>query len=196
MIAHLRGKLIAKEPRCILDVGGVGYQLHVPDRDLAELETGDPDVSFHTYLYVREDRLSLFGFQHSLDRELFTRLIEVSGIGPKIALGLLDNHPAERLVTAVKRADVDFLKSLPGLGRKTAERLAMELNGKLDDLEGISPERASQDAVRDEALLALISLGMSRLSAERALDKIEMKKEDQGNVEVLVREALKFAGSL
>ena len=196
MIAHLRGKLIAKEPRCILDVNGVGYQLHIPNKDLAELQTGDPEAAFHTYLYVREDRLTLYGFRRSLDRELFTRLIEVSGIGPKIALGLLSAHPADRVVAAIKHSDVAFLKGLPGLGKKTAERLAMELGGKLDDLEGVSSEVSPQNAVRDEALLALISLGMSRLSAERALDKIELKKEDQDNVEILVREALKYAGSL
>jgi Holliday junction DNA helicase RuvA len=195
MIAHLCGKLIAKEPRCILDVGGVGYQLQLPARDLDELKTGDPEVAFHTYLYVREDRLTLYGFRRSLDRELFTRLIEVSGIGPKIALGILSAHPADRVVAAIKQSDIVFLKGLSGLGKKTAERLAMELGGKLDDLEAAPFEASPQDTVRSEALLALTSLGMSRGSAEQALDKIELKKEDQANVEILVREALKFAGS-
>jgi Holliday junction DNA helicase RuvA len=195
MIARLRGTLIAKQPRCILDVAGVGYELQVPERDLMEMEIGDPEAAFHTYLYVREDRLTLYGFQRSLDRELFGRLIEVSGIGPKIALGILSGHPADRVIAAVKQGDITFLKSLPGLGKKTAERLAMELGGKLDDLEGGPAVVSMEDTVRDEALMALTSLGMSRSSAERALDRIDLEAGDKTDVESLVREALKFAGS-
>ncbi|NIM20753.1 MAG: Holliday junction branch migration protein RuvA [Candidatus Latescibacteria bacterium] len=196
MIAHLQGKLLSKEPICILDVGGIGYELHVPEKDAIELRVGDPDVSFHTFLYVREDRLTLFGFLRREERELFTRLIEVSGIGPKIALGMFGAHTGDRLVAAIKRGEVAFLKSLPGLGKKTAERLVMELGGKLEDFIEAPQEAAPSDDMREEVILALTSLGMTRLSAERAIEKINWKSQDSQDVEKMVREALKYAGSL
>lgn len=196
MIAQLQGKLIAKEPCCLLSVGGVGFELNVPLKDISELRVGDPDVLFHTYLYVREDRLTLYGFLAPEDRELFVRLIEVSGIGPKTAVNMFGTNSAGQIIMAVKKADIAFLKSLPGLGKKTAERLAMELGDKLDDLLLAPAEREPLDDVRQEAILALTSLGMTRSSAERALEKIDWSGETPQDVEEMVREALKYAGSI
>jgi Holliday junction DNA helicase RuvA len=196
MIAQLQGKLIAKEPCCVLSVGGVGFELNIPLKDLAEVRIGDPDVRFHTYLYVREDRLTLYGFLQSDDRELFARLIDVSGIGPKTAVNMFAAHPAGRIIAAIKNEDINFLKGLPGLGKKTAERLAMELGDKLDDLLAGPVEREPLDDVRQEAILALTSLGMTRGSAERALEKIDWKGDTPHDVEEIVREALKYAGSI
>ena len=196
MIAHLKGKLISKRPRCILDVGGVGYELNVSESDVAELRIGEPDVSFHTYLYVRQDRLTLYGFLRSEDKELFSRLIDVSGIGPKIALNMFGSYTAERIASAIKRGDVSFLKSLPGLGRKTAERLVMELSGKLDDLGEVPREAMPSSEVREEVILALTSLGMTRGSAERAIESIDWNTQVSEDVEKMVREALKYAGSV
>ena len=151
---------------------------------------------FHTYLYVRENQLTLYGFLESNDRELFARLIDVSGIGPKTAVNMFGTYPAGQIITAIKKGDVSFLKSLPGLGKKTAERLIMELGEKLDDLLAAPVEQEPLDDMRQEAILALTSLGMTRGSAERALEKIDWKGEAPHDVEVVVREALKYAGSI
>ncbi len=196
MIAHLEGKLIAKEPLCIVSVDGIGYELLVPERDVAELRVGDPNVVFHTYLYVRENRLSLYGFLQKEDRELFSRLIEVTGIGPKIALGIVAAYPATQVIVAVKRGDTSFLRRLPGLGKRTAERLVMELGDKLEDVLESPPEAAPADVLREEVILALTSLGMARAAAERALEKINWGAMGETSVEAAVKEALKYAGSV
>ncbi|MFH1755416.1 MAG: Holliday junction branch migration protein RuvA [Candidatus Latescibacterota bacterium] len=196
MIAQLQGKLVAKEPRCVLSVAGVGYELNVPQKDIIELRVGDPDVTFQTYLYVREDRLTLYGFLRSEDRELFARLIEVSGIGPKTALNMFAAHPSGHIVAAIRKGDISFLKSLPGLGKKTAERLVMELGEKLSDLSAAPAEQLPENNIREEVILALASLGMTRVSAEKAMEKIDWKSDTAHDVEQIVREALKFAGSI
>ena len=127
MIARLRGRLISAHPECVVDVSGVGLELMISAKDRETLSPTDAEVEFYTYLYVREDRLVLYGFLGKLDRELFRRLIDVSGIGPKLALGMLADYPAQRIVAAIKGKDTAFLKTLPGLGKKTSERLSMEL---------------------------------------------------------------------
>lgn len=194
MIARLRGKLISAQPECVIDVGGVGFALMIPERDREALSPTDSDVQFYTYLYVREDRLVLYGFLDRRDRELFTRLIDVTGVGPKLALNVLAAHPAARVAAAIKGGDTAFLKSLPGLGKKTAERLSMELADKLDDIDtqAVGPEAASD--LKGEVLLALTSLGMTRHAAETALDKIDWRPDDTRTLEDVVREALKYAG--
>ena len=115
MIARLRGRLVSAHPECIVDVGGVGFELMIPEKDRETLSPTDADVEFYTYMYVREDRLVLYGFLGKLDRELFTRLIDVTGIGPKLALGMLTDYPAQRIVAAIRGKDTGFLKTLPGL---------------------------------------------------------------------------------
>lgn len=196
MIARLRGRLISAHPECIVDVGGVGFELMIPEKDRETLSPTDADVEFYTHLYVREDRLVLYGFLGKLDRELFTRLIDVTGIGPKLALGLLTDHPAQRIVAAIRGKDTVFLKTLPGLGKKTSERLSMELADKLEDLEGepIAPEAPSE--LKDEVVLALTSLGMTKHAAEAALEKMKWHPDESASIEQVVKEALKYAGHI
>lgn len=198
MISRLRGRLLSAQPTCVVDVGGVGFELAITEKDREALSPTDDDVLFYTYLYVREDRLSLFGFLHRDDRGLFLKLIDVTGVGPKLALGMMSLHPAAQIVAAIRRGDVSFLKSLPGLGKKTAERLVMELGEKLDDLTGVEAGTVESASVRDEVILALTTLGMTRHAAENALDKMKWKPEPDGttNVEAVVKEALKYAGSV
>ena len=197
MIAQIRGRLLSAHPTCVVDVGGVGFELQVPEKDKELLRPDETDVLFYTYLYVREDRLTLFGFLNRQDRTLFLKLIDVTGIGPKLALGIIAMHPAGRIVAAVKGGDAAFLKSLPGLGKKTAERLIVELADKLDDIEAVPQPAGAPSALKDEVILALTSLGMSRRAAETALDKLDWRPEDDSiSVEDVVKEALKYASGV
>jgi len=193
MISYLEGELVAKEPRCIVKVGGMGFEVQIPGRDREKMPGEGSQVGLHTYLYVREDRLVLYGFLERADRELFTRLIEVSGIGPKIALGMLSSQKAGRIAGAIKSGDTDFLSSLPGLGKRTAERLITELRDKLE-LPAIQEEVPAEERVRSEVVLALTSLGLTRSAAEEALSRVDLAKLPEPTVEEVVREALKLVG--
>lgn len=192
MISRVRGRVVAAHPRCVVEVGGVGFEVAIPEKDREALAPTDAEVVFHTHLVVREDRLSLFGFLHRDDRELFLRLIEVSGVGPKLALAVLSLHPAARVVTAIKKGDVAFLSKIPGIGRKTAERLGIELGDKLDDLTSKDEPAAPTSGIREEVVLALTSLGLTRSSAEAVLDRMNWHAEAETTVEDVVREALKY----
>jgi Holliday junction DNA helicase RuvA len=196
MIARLRGKLISARPECVVDVGGVGFEVMIPERDRERLSPTDADVEFFTYLYVREDRLVLYGFMDRQDRQLFTRLIDVTGVGPKLALNVLADHPAGRVVAAIKGKDTGFLKSLPGLGKKTAERLLVELADKLDDIESPPAGPAAPPDLKEDVVLALTSLGMTKHAAEAALDRIAWRPDDTRTLEDVVKEALKYAGNV
>jgi Holliday junction DNA helicase RuvA len=177
----------------VVDVGGVGFELLVTERDRGSLAQAVGEVSFFTYTYVREDRLSLFGFLKAEDRELFVRLIEVSGIGPRIALGIMSEQSAENIVRAIRGEDNAFLCRLPGLGKKTAERLIMELKDKLRDVEVEAGEGEIAPALREEAILALTSLGMTRMAVQQLLARIDWTDSDMTSVEAIVREALRNA---
>jgi Holliday junction DNA helicase RuvA len=120
-------------------------------------------------------------------------LIEVSGVGPKLALAVLSLHPASRVAAAIKKGDSVFLSKIPGIGKKTAERVSIELADKLDDLTGVEEPAAPTSGIREEVLLALTSLGMSRNAAEAVLDRMEWRPENETSVEDVVREALKYA---
>lgn len=193
MIAGLRGILVSTTP-CVVEVGGVSFEVQIPEKDRVSLTTGE--VSFFTYLYVREDRLHLYGFLEARDRELFVRLIEVSGIGPKIAINILSAEPSDRIVRAIRNKDITFLCKLPGLGKKTAERLAVELKDKLAHLGDVMIGAARIGGeVREEALLALVSLGLTSGAAERALEQIDWNSDDATSVETVIKRALKDANA-
>jgi Holliday junction DNA helicase RuvA len=132
------------------------------------------------------------------DRELFAQLIEVSGIGPKIAVKILGEHPTARIVEAVRSEDHAFLRKLPGLGRKTAERLTVELKDKLEKFEtvGGTPEEDTPTALREEAILALTTLGMQRGAAEKALEEIEWRSQDASDLASIVKQALRHASGV
>jgi Holliday junction DNA helicase RuvA len=194
VIGRLRGRVVAAHPRCVVEVGGVGFEVAIPEKDREALAPTDTETVFYTHLVVREDRLSLFGFLHREDRELFLRLIDVSGVGPKLALTVLSLHPAHRVVTAIQKGDAGFLSKIPGIGKKTAERISIELADKLDDFESAEePEVRVSGGIREEVVLALTSLGMTRAAAEAVLDRMDWRPEGETTVEDVVREALKYA---
>jgi Holliday junction DNA helicase RuvA len=176
MIAFLRGRVLEKHPnRVIIDVGGVGYDVNVPLSTF--YAAGDPgtDISVRVHTHVREDQLALFGFATPLELAVFERLIAVSGIGPKLALAVLSGIESRELVTAVQRGDVARLTRIPGVGRKTAERIVVELRDRLPkDVAAagdVAPPPAS-DALRDDLVSALANLGYHRQAIDKALDKL------------------------
>jgi Holliday junction DNA helicase RuvA len=177
-------------------VGGIGFELQIPEKDRTLLSGLGGEVAFFTYLYVREDRLTLFGFLREEDRELFLKLISVSGIGPRIALAVLAEHPASRTIRAIRSADHAFLCRVPGLGRKTAERVVVELKDKLPAMDAGAETKGPASALREEAVLALVTLGMPKVAAQKVLEKIDWNDVDELNLESIVREALKHAGSV
>src|SRR5262245_957293 len=128
MIAFLRGRVLDKQPnRVIVDVSGVGYEVHVPLSTFYEIGDAGSDVSLRVYTHVREEELQLYGFLTDLERQVFERLIGISGIGPKLAIAVLSGMDTRELVVAVQRADVARLTGIPGIGKKTAERIVLEL---------------------------------------------------------------------
>jgi len=178
MIAFLRGRILDKQPnRIVVDVQGVGYEVHVPLSTYYDV--GDPgdEVALRIHTHVREDALQLYGFLTALEQQLFERLIATSGIGPKLAVAVLSGIEPNGLVAAVQRADVARLTAIPGVGRKTAERIVLELKDRLAHL--VVPAGAMEAAgpstgerLRDDLVSALVNLGYHRPIAERAVDAI------------------------
>jgi Holliday junction DNA helicase RuvA len=181
MIAHLSGTLLEKQATSvIIDVGGVGYEVAIPLSTFYELEDPGSRVLLRIYTHVREDALQLYGFKTARERELFARLISVSGIGPKLGITLLSGMSADEMIAAIRANNLARLTSIPGVGRKTAERLVVELRDKIDSLsatnaggEATSPEPESEvmieDAVHSDALSALVNLGYQRAAAEKSI---------------------------
>ncbi len=187
MISRLRGVPVGRTPEgLVLDVGGVGYLLHATPRALRRAE-GAAEVTLETYLHVREDALQLFGFADAGERELFLRLLGVSGVGPKVALAVVGSGAPSELWQAIAAGDPARFQAIPGIGKKTAERIVLELKGSLADaLVPVPGEPASGDAV---ARQALVELGFSAVEAERALASVDpgLPPEER------VREALRRA---
>ena len=174
MIAQLRGRILEKHPnRIVVDVSGVGYDVFVPLSTFYGL--GDPgsDISLRIHTHVREDALALYGFRTILEQDLFERLISVSGIGPKLALGVLSGIEPLELIRAIERADVARLTAIPGVGRKTSERIVLELKDRLPRAPVAEAADADVEApsggVRDDVLSALVNLGYHRPLAEKAV---------------------------
>jgi Holliday junction DNA helicase RuvA len=170
MIAFLTGRVAGKTVGgALIDVGGVGFRLSMSTRSLASLPADGDEVTVHTYLHVREDEMALFGFESDDERTLFERLISVSGVGPKVALSVLSSLAPDALMRALASEDVALLSSVPGIGKKTAQRLIIELKDRLDlpDLAASDggPERVAAAAARD----ALLSMGFSPGEAAAAL---------------------------
>jgi Holliday junction DNA helicase RuvA len=174
MIAFLRGRVLDKQPnRITVDVQGVGYDVHVPLSTYYRVAEPGGDVTLRVHTHVREDALQLFGFLTDLEKQLFERLIGVSGIGPKMGVALLSGMEARDLVACVQRGDVARLTGIPGIGKKTAERIVLEMKDRVAQL-GVEPETASAaspgDRLRDDLLSALQNLGYHRPLAEKAAD--------------------------
>ncbi|HEX3091421.1 MAG TPA: Holliday junction branch migration protein RuvA [Candidatus Angelobacter sp.] len=172
MIAHLRGKLISKHPnQAIVEAGGVGYDVTISVPTFSELPALNTEVSFFIHTHVREDALALFGFLRAQEKQLFEKLLSVSGIGPKLAITILSGMAADAMVAAIKGNNVASLTRIPGIGKKTAERMVLELRDKLDAF-GIAPETVSASPVEEDVISALVNLGYQRPMAERALAKL------------------------
>ncbi len=175
MIAHLQGRLLSKTPnRVIIDAGGVGYEVTIPVSTFYELGEVGAETSLYVYTYVREDAFTLFGFRTEREKSLFEKLLGVAGVGPRLAVTLLSGLEPEDLILAVRKSDVARLVSVPGVGRKTAERLIVELRERLAKFAVEEPERLSVPAtqtggVEDDVLSALVNLGYTRPAAESAL---------------------------
>jgi len=188
MIARLRGKPVASTPEgLVLDVNGVGYLVHATPAAVRRGESGE-EISVETYLHVREDTLQLYGFADRAERELFVQLLAVSGVGPKVALAIVSGSPAAELRRAIARGDAARFQAIPGIGKKTADRIVLELKEKLGSLaDAVDPggERDSDLVARD----ALVELGWSLLDAERALAEVDPDLP----AEERVRHALKRA---
>jgi holliday junction DNA helicase RuvA len=181
MIARLRGTAVASTPEgLLLDVGGVGYLVAATPSALRKADAGD-EMTIETYLHVREDVLQLYGFADRSERELFVQLLTVNGIGPKVALAIVSGSPADELRRAIVREDTARFVAIPGIGRKTAERIVLELKEKLGE-----PTAGSSDAhvvARD----ALVELGYSVLEAERALAHVDVDLPPEDRVRLALK---------
>jgi Holliday junction DNA helicase RuvA len=191
VIAFLRGRLLEKHPnRVVVDVGGVGYDVQVPVSSFYGLGDAGGDVSLRIHTHVREDQISLFGFGSALELQLFERLIAVSGIGPKVALAVLSGIEPPELVQAVQRSDVVRLTAIPGVGKKTAERIVLELKDRLAAMVVADATSPTASPMRDDLVSALLNLGYHRPAAEKAVDAA-LEAESGAPFETALRAALK-----
>ncbi|MDI9245648.1 Holliday junction branch migration protein RuvA [Marinobacter sp. CHS3-4] len=204
MIGRIRGILVEKTPgQALVECAGLGYEVDIPYTTFFNLPEPGDEVVLHTHFAVREDHQSLFGFTARFDRDLFRQLIKVNGVGPKLAVGILSGLDANQFIRCVEARDVNALVKLPGVGKKTAERLLIEMADRINQLEGqfvpssasegaadVSPARASQSAHDpvEEAEAALISLGYKPQEAAKAISKVS---EDGMSSQELIRLALR-----
>jgi Holliday junction DNA helicase RuvA len=170
MIAHLHGKLLAKHPnQAIVEASGVGYDVTISVPTFSDLPAVGSDVALHIHTQVREDLIALYGFLRPSEKLLFERLITVSGIGPKMAITILSGMAADEMVGAIRSNDIARLTRIPGIGRKTAERMVLELRDKLPEAGSPTPAAPSLNATAEDVLSALLNLGYQRPAAEKAL---------------------------
>ena len=202
MIAHLSGTLLSKEPnQVIVDVGGVGYDVTIPLSTFYDLADEQSKVDLLIYTHVKEDALQLYGFKTASERKLFVHFISVSGVGPKLGIALLSHGKTDDLIESIKSNNLARLTQIPGIGRKTAERLVVDLRDKMIQMSqaqvaeqtGTRPEAvyvSSEDTVRADALSALLNLGYQRSGAEKAIDGALGEGGDV-TVESILRRSLK-----
>jgi holliday junction DNA helicase RuvA len=195
VIARLKGTLVEKTPtRLIIDVAGVGYDVLVPLSTFYGIGEAGADVTLRVHTHVREDVIALYGFGSAIEQDLFERLIGISGIGPKLALAVLSGIDAGELVRAIRSQDVARLTKIPGIGKKTAERIGLELKDRLPAALQPSGATAVQvapgDQLRDDLLSALTNLGYQRSAAEKGIDAA-LKKTPDAPFEQIVRDILR-----
>ncbi len=189
MIASLKGKIFSKKPDgVIVDVGGIGYLVHVPLSSLSNIPDNDGEILLYTYTHVREDTLQLYGFLSEEEKKVFVLLLGVNGIGPKLGLAVLSGMPVQRFTEAVYNEDVSLLTTIPGLGKKTASRLILELRERL-------PSRHIGTHLKDpsaagDAISALINLGYKKSQSEKAVE-VSIKNGAK-IIEDIIKEALKY----
>ena len=195
MIARLTGRLSEKSPgRIIIEVQGVGYEVLIPFSTYYALGEPGETVSLHIYTHVKEDALALYGFSAPEEKKIFTQLIQISGIGPKLGVTILSGLPAEELIRAIGTGDAVRLNAIPGVGKKTAERMLLELRDKLEasiaEVGGASVAAVSSDSAQRDVVSALVNLGYPAKTAEVAVSKSRQETRDQG-FEDLLRAALR-----
>ena len=200
MIAYLSGKIFEKDANLlIIDIGGVGYEVTIPLSTFYELGEIGEDVALRIHTVVREDAFALFGFQTAREKELFLHLISVSGIGPKSAITALSGMSADEIISAIRQNNLARLNSIPGVGKKTAERIVIELRDKIVKLSGSPSEQVKFDGtspqesetVYDDAISALVNLGYQRNAAEKALNQA-VKDGTEMSVQKLLRKSLQL----
>jgi holliday junction DNA helicase RuvA len=198
MIAQLRGTLVEKHPnQAIVDIQGVGYDVTIPVSTFSALPDSGAEVKLRVHTHVREDAIALFGFVSSEEKALFERLISISGIGPKLAITVLSGLPTADLINAIRTGQTDRLVRIPGVGKKTAERMVLELKDKLDGIGFVSTPAASTEKlaamtdVEMDVLSALINLGCQRGAAETAIRKAAAAGAG-GSFEPLFRRSLEL----
>jgi len=191
MIAHLRGKLLAKHPnQAIVETAGVGYDVTISVPTFSDLPPIGADVALHIHTHVREDVIALYGFLRPSEKALFEKLISVSGIGPKLGITILSGMAADEMVGAIRGNDVARLTRIPGIGRKTAERMVLELRDKLPEPgPAAAPAAPSLSATEEDVLSALVNLGYQRAAAEKALS-VATKNGKGKSFDELFREAM------
>lgn len=189
MIAHLRGRLITKHPnQAIVKAGGVGYDVTISVPTFSELPGLGSDVALHVHTHVREDALALYGFARVEEKRLFEKLITVSGIGPKLAMTILSGMAAAEMVAAIRANEFARLTKIPGVGRKTAERMCVELRDKLDAF-GAAQQVATHSAVEEDVISALTNLGFQRAVAEKTVERVA-PSSGRENFDAVFRAAL------
>ncbi len=173
MIGRLSGRLASKAPdQVLLDVGGVGYLVHIPLSTFYELPEAESPTSLFVHTHVREDTLALYGFLTERERALFQLLMSVAGIGPRVALTVLSGIPPVELIEALRHGDVRRLVAIPGVGKKTAERMILELAEKAAAFQAEAPAGAAAAVSTEDVVSALVNLGYRRAEAERSVDAI------------------------
>jgi Holliday junction DNA helicase RuvA len=189
MIAHLRGRLIAKHPnQAIVEAGGVGYDVTITVPTFSDLPAGGSEVALHIHTHVREDAIALFGFLRAEEKQLFEKLLTVSGIGPKLAITILSGMATTDMVGAIRGNDFARLTKIPGIGRKTAERMCVELRDKLDAF-GTAQPIVTVSATEEDVISALANLGYQRAAAEKAVDRA-VQSAGRENFDAIFRAAL------
>jgi Holliday junction DNA helicase RuvA len=191
MIAHLRGKLLAKHPnQAVVETAGVGYDVTISVPTFSDLPAVGGDVALHIHTHVREDVIALYGFLRPSEKLLFEKLITVSGIGPKLAITILSGMAADEMVGAIRGNDVARLTRIPGIGKKTAERMVLELRDKLPQPGPVAaPATPTLSTTEEDVLSALLNLGYQRQAAEKAL-AVAAKNGKAGSFDSLFRESL------
>ena len=197
MIAHIRGRLQFKSPEhLIIDLDGLGYQIYVPLTTFYDLPDVGSTVALHIHTHVREDVLQLYGFQSREEKTLFVQLMSVAGIGPRLAVNILSGITPAELTETISQGDLARLVSIPGVGRKTAERIMVEMRDKLPGL-ALGQEVPSlvkygaKEAVVEDALSALVNLGYKKGVAQRAIGEAQKRLQGEINLEDLLKESLR-----
>ncbi len=198
MIAHLTGKILSKQPnQVVLDVGGVGYDVTIPLSTFYDLGEDGASISLHIYTHVREETIALYGFRTYPEKRVFEKLISVSGIGPRLGIAILSGMSVDELVPAIQRNDVARLTHIPGIGRKTAERLVLELR---DQMTALAPagEQAREEwpvhvtQTKQDAVSALVNLGYPAALADKAVREVLHSEGNEQTFEILLKKSLQF----